>query len=69
MKEKVKGKKEEVTGRGVAEDRRRRAGDREGATIRQRFAMMRGNSAPLLNRKMSRRLHKLPQIIMVEAKP
>jgi hypothetical protein len=32
----------------------------------QRFAMMQGNSAPLLNRKMS---HELPQIIGVKAKP
>jgi hypothetical protein len=37
-----------------------------GATMRQRFAIMRGNSAPLLNRKMS---HELPQIIEANASP
>ncbi|MDR1147707.1 MAG: hypothetical protein LBK66_03670 [Spirochaetaceae bacterium] len=56
-------------GRGVAEDRRRRAVDRGGATIRQRFAMMRGNSAPLLNQNMSHKLRELTRIIGLKAKP
>ncbi|MDR1149714.1 MAG: hypothetical protein LBK66_13905, partial [Spirochaetaceae bacterium] len=47
----------------------------QGARIfRQRFAMMRGNSAPLLNQNMSHKLRhkwrcKLTQIIEAKAKP